>query len=180
MKQIRNEFAEYYYLTPQAEVFNAKTNRYIKADGNNYKLKTLAGSYRVITKKNLYKLVYNKVFCEDNIEDLKDEIWKVIDNTDGNYLVSNYGRVKSYCDYKAKIIKEQITSKGYIRVAIVQYGKKMNKYAHKLVAEAFLERPTDNKEYQVHHLDSQQRNNKASNLKYLSIEEHIKIHNERK
>lgn len=50
-------------------------------------------------------MVYNKEFCIDNIENLKDEEWKPIIETDGLYFVSNKGRIKSYHDYKAKILK---------------------------------------------------------------------------
>ena len=89
MKQIGHQFAEYYYLTTEAEVFNINTGKYLKADINTYKLKTTDGIYKSITKKSLYKLVYNTVFCKDYIENLEQEEWKIIEHTDSNYLISS-------------------------------------------------------------------------------------------
>ena len=109
MKQIKNGFKDYYYLTEKGEVYNAQSNKILKVDNRNaYKLKTIEEKDRSITKKSLYKLVYHKNLCEDDIKDLKGEVWKAIPNTDDKYYVSNKGRVKSLCGNKARIKVIQI------------------------------------------------------------------------
>ena len=62
------------------------------------------GKRKRISLKKLYRKVFNKEYCIDNIENLKNEIWKEIKATNGRYFISNYSRVKSYCRYKAIII----------------------------------------------------------------------------
>lgn len=39
--------------------------------------------------KQLYKMVFDKVFCIDNITNENGEIWREIENTDHKYFVSN-------------------------------------------------------------------------------------------
>lgn len=175
MKKIGNGFKEYYYLTEQADVYNANTDKILKADyENRYKLKTIEGKGKSITKKTLYKLVYNKILCEDNIKDLDNEVWKVIPQTDNKYYVSNKGRVKSYCGNKARILKSDNVSRKYKRVAIKVNNKVQHILTHKLVALCFLgEQPVDT---EIHHKDGNKKNNNADNLMYVTREEHIKLH----
>lgn len=175
MQQINNGFAEYYYITEKGEVINNNTNKILKSDSNCYSLLTINGKYKKISLKRLYKLVYNKVFCIDNIKDLDNEIWKEIKYTDGNYYVSNMGRIKSYTQYKAFIMQPCITNKGYYRLQIKQNGKIINKYIHRLVADAFLPMPASI-EYCLHHKDFNKLNNKVDNLIWLSPKEHAKVH----
>ena len=72
--------------------------------------------------KTLYKLVYNEIYCFDDIENLSGEQWKLIDNTNGIYYISNKGRVKSKAGYKARLLKPSITSHGYYRLDIMIDG----------------------------------------------------------
>ena len=81
-------------------------------------------------------MVYNKVFCIDNITNQDGEIWREIENTDQKYFVSDKGRIKSYWKYEAILLKPTITPKGYERLQIVQDGITLNKYVHCLVASA--------------------------------------------
>lgn len=71
-------------------------NRYYIVDDN--------GKPQRITQKELYRKVYNKEFSIDNIVNLPCEEWKEILNTDGKYMISNCGRVKSLCGYTTKIL----------------------------------------------------------------------------
>ena len=100
MKQIKNGYCDYYYLTNDGKVYNNITKKYLKLDKYNYRLMTKQGIAKKITLKELYKIVYNKIYCIDTVKSLENEIWKEIPNTQGNYYISNYGRVKSYCKYK--------------------------------------------------------------------------------
>ena len=84
-------------------------------------------------------MIYNKEFCIDNIESLKGEIWKEIEETNGRYYCSNMGRIKSYCNYNAIIMKITITDKNYEKVQIIKNGISYNKFVHCLVATCFSE-----------------------------------------
>ena len=106
MKQINNNFAEYYYLTKEGKIYNSNTNKYLKEnDKRVYKLKNKNGIYKAITLRKLYKLVYKVNFCIDKIENLENEEWKAIEGTEQLYYVSNKGRIKSYYYYTAELIK---------------------------------------------------------------------------
>lgn len=176
MKQVENGFASYYYLDKQGNLFNMKNNSKVKAYNNSYKIQTEEGKNKSISIKKLYYLVYNEVFITDEIEDLKGEIWKEIADTDGKFYVSNKGRVKSYCDYKAKILKPSITNKGYARLQIIKFGKILNKFVHTLVLETFKGQPPK-QDMEIHHKDLNKLNNCIENLEYLTIKEHIEKHN---
>ena len=178
MKQINNGFKEYYFLSVDGEVYNNKTKSYLKQRNHKYKLRTTDNNQKTISVKELYRIVYSKNFCKDNIVLLEDEIFKEIDNTDGKYLISNYGRVKSLMGYNAIILKPYITPNGYYRLQIIQDGEPTNWFIHSLVATSFLS-PPKSLNYQIHHKDFNSLNNKAENLEYLSPAEHRKKHNER-
>ena len=62
---------------------------------------------------------------------------------------------------------------------IIQNGTTIAKFIHVLVAQAFKEEcgTPESIDWQVHHKDYNTRNNKSSNLQYVSKGEHIKIHN---
>jgi hypothetical protein len=105
LKQINNGFDERYYLTEQGQVYNAETDKLLAGDRDDrYRLLLTNGKIKSITKGKLCELVYNKPLCEDDIKDLENEVWKVIPQTNNKYLVSNKGRVKSYCGKTAKIL----------------------------------------------------------------------------
>ena len=95
MKQVLNGFKQYYYLTDTAEIYNANSHRILTADNNRYRLLTQDNQYKSVSRKELYKLVYDKILCEDTIENLQGEEWKEIKGSDGLYHVSNKGRIKS-------------------------------------------------------------------------------------
>lgn len=172
MKQINNGFMDYYYLTDEGKVYNSNSKVYLKiSDGYKYKLKTLDNKFKTITLKKLYKLVFDKVFCIDDIEDLKDEEWKIIDNTNSLYLISSLGRIKSYQSYKAILLKPFDNKRGYLRVDIIEEGQRQTKLLHRLVAAAFLPMP-ESINYQLHHIDGNKYNNAAANLKWLTPAAH--------
>ena len=88
------------------------------------------------------------------------------------------GRIKSLRNYDAIILKPYSNQHGYLRVDIIQDGKRQSKLVHKLTAAAWLPMPAQI-DYQLHHKDFDKKNNAAANLEYLSAAEHAKKHSER-
>ena len=173
------DFAEYYFLDND-KIYNSKRKCYVKEVGEyRYKLKNNEGKYKSITLKEIYKRLFNKVFCKDNIELLDNEVFKEIKDSCGNYEVSNLGRIKSKVGNHAIILKPYITKYGYERLQLYIEGKRYNKYVHSLVASTWLE-PPQSLEYEIHHKDFNSLNNNVSNLEYLSKIQHYKKHEERR
>lgn len=100
------------------------------------------------------------------LEDLPGEVWKDIDGFDG-YLISNYGRVKSF-KYKVKILKPQLST-GYLRVNLWIVGKQKHFSVHVLVAQTFIPNPEDKP--QINHKDGCKLNNHVSNLEWATASE---------
>ena len=176
MKKVENGYSDYYYLTEDGKLYNSITKEYKEANKDNkLTLKTIKGSRKKIALKVLYQMVYNKPYCEDNICDLENEVWKEVDNTNGLYFVSNKGRIKSYKGYKAIIMTPYKTKGGYARVDIVQDGIRVSKLIHRLVAFAFLPF-RQSIDMELHHIDNNKENNCSDNLEWLTKVEHLKKH----
>lgn len=179
MKQIiGTEFEEYYYLLEDGTLYNSNTKHYLKEKQRCFRLKTKDGKQKKISLKKLYQLVYNRNFCVDKIENLPDEEWKEIEETDGLYYISNKGRVKSYAGYTAIILKPSVKTKAqqYERVQILIHGEQQQVAVHRLVAFSFLDTPKNIALYEVHHKDFDESNNDVNNLQWLTITEHRKLH----
>ena len=176
MKQVNNGYADYYYLLKDGSIYNAKDNNTVRPDTKHlYRLKTIDNKTKKVSLKKLYKLVYNDVYCIDRIDNLDDETWKEIDDTDGLYYISNKGRIKSFQGYEAIILKTFNNASGYARVDIIEEGKRQTKLVHRLVAAAFLPFPK-RLDMQLHHKDFNKSNNAADNLEWLTAAEHLKKH----
>lgn len=180
MRQINNGFKEYYYLTEEGEIYNARSRSYLKGKGGSYKLRAADDTSRYISISTLYELVYNKSFIQDDIDRLDGEIFQEIPGTEGKYLISNFGRCISYNQGRsARLLKPNCNrSGGYLRVCIKIDGSFKNKLIHQLVAQQFCEKP-EGSNLQIHHIDFDHSNNQASNLEYLSMSDHIAKHLER-
>lgn len=168
------------YYVDGDRIYNARTKRYINPIGKCvYKLKGTDNKYKNVTMKEIWKTIYNKNYCIDDIEKLDGEIFREIYGTNGKYYVSNLGRIKSCSGLNAIILKPTITAKGYERLQIYIDGVRYSKLVHTIVANEWLNKP-DRADYEVHHIDFNKLNNNASNLVWLSIPEHKKIHCERR
>jgi len=179
MKQINNGYADYYYLLRNGSLYNANTKKITQPNKEHiYVLRTTDNKRKKIALKTLYKLVYNETYCKDSITDLDNEHWKVIDDTEGLYYISDKGRVKSLQGYEAIILKNSYNNRGYARVDIIESGKRYTKLIHKLVAAAFLPLP-EKFDMQLHHKDFNKKNNAADNLEFLTAADHAKKHSER-
>ena len=116
---------------------------------------------------------------------MKKEYWKPVVEYEGLYMVSNWGRVKSFDTYrkgingsvrfyKGRILKPKTNTHGYFQVDLYKNGKKKIHLVHRLVAEAFIEIPEELKHLkgtrylQVNHKDENKQNNNVNNLEWCS------------
>ena len=111
------------------------------------------------------------------------EIWKDVRNYEGFYQISNKGNVKSvqrkvvYSDgrvfnYPEKILKPSPDTKGYLGVGLNRNGTAKPKRVHRLVAEAFLNKPEGL--MSVNHIDGVKTNNNLSNLEWVTYSENTR------
>ena len=88
------------------------------------------------------------------------EIWKPIADLPG-YSVSNNGRVKKDSTGQIMVLSQ---NGGYCRITI-------SKHVHRLVADAFIEKPEDKAKCWVDHIDGNRSNNNVSNLRWVTPSE---------
>lgn len=89
---------------------------------------------------------------------------------DSNYLVYSDGQV--YSKKVKRFLKGKIDNSGYQVYSLIINGKQKMLYAHRLVAETFLENPK-NLPY-VHHKDENRLNNNIENLEWISSQDNYK------
>lgn len=101
------------------------------------------------------------------------EEWKDIENYEGLYQVSNFGRVKSLkrnrkfkSIHEDTIKKQTNTNRGYLIVSLSKDGKKKNFYVHRLVAESFIAK-IENKN-DVNHINENKHDNMVKNLEWCT------------
>lgn len=105
------------------------------------------------------------------------EIWKDIKGYEGEYQISNLGRVKTLKKQigrkeAEKIMKPSTTYQGYSRITLIK-DKKPKMYAvHRLVAEAFIPN-TENKPI-VDHINGERGDNRVENLRWTTFSENSK------
>lgn len=93
-------------------------------------------------------------------------MWKDIKGFEGLYQVSDEGQIRRfYKNGKTKLVKGKDGSK-YYSVDLCKNGIKKSCNIHKLVAEAFLEKPKGYAE--VNHKDGNKKNNRLKNLEWVS------------
>ena len=107
-------------------------------------------------------------------ESLEKEVWKEIKDLDSRYFISTEGRVLSLCLDGYKLMQPFVCGDGYYYVDLRKNGKDIKCRIHRLVADAFLDNPEDKPV--VHHKDTNRKNNKVSNLEWLTDEEHAEVH----
>ena len=110
------------------------------------------------------------------------EYWKPIKGYEGLYMVSNWGRVKSFDRWvksrngsvrfcKGRILKPKKNKWGYLCINLYKNNIRKTYKVHRLVAEAFIDN-TDNLP-QVNHRDENKLNNNADNLEWCTHEYNI-------
>lgn len=108
---------------------------------------------------------------------MKKEYWKPVVGYEGLYMVSNWGRARSFDQWvkgkngsirfcKGRILKLSTNNQGYLLVTLYKNGKVKKFLVHRLVAEAFLPNPDNLPE--VNHKDENKLNNVVSNLEWCN------------
>ena len=111
---------------------------------------------------------------------MDSEFWKTIAEYSGYYEVSNYGRIRrlptiiryknnSTRNYPGKIIKQERTADGYLRVVLCKENIKTRFMVHRIVAKTFVLNPL-NKPY-INHKNSDRSDNRVENLEWCTQEE---------
>ena len=101
------------------------------------------------------------------------EIWKPVPDID-EYLISNYGRVKSLKCGRNKIMIGNINNKGYHAVSLHKNTKIHTRKVHTLVAMAFLGYKMNGKmDCVIDHIDHNKLNNHVDNLQIISNRENV-------
>lgn len=115
-----------------------------------------------LEKRRAFSPSFN--YCENN---LAGEIWKTFP-LDGNYTVSNLGRIK----YKGQIQKQKDEKTGYVTLS----DKSLRKdYIYNFVAYTFLGK-MEGDGMHVHHITNDGYYNTTENLVLLTKDEHSYVH----
>jgi hypothetical protein len=119
-----------------------------------------------------------KIYENLDINDLDREIWKYILDYEGDYQVSNVGRVKSLKFGKERILKQYKDGGSYFKVGLSKNGESRQKLVHRLVYETFKEKLEDG--YDAHHINEDEEDNYFENLKSEKHSKHIENHRKNK
>jgi len=94
---------------------------------------------------------------------MEEEIWKEIENYEGLYEVSSWGRVKGLRFGKEKILYSNVHRQGYLKVTLIKEKKRIHFFIHRLVAIAFIPNP-NNYPMVLHKVECYPSNNNVNNL----------------
>lgn len=114
--------------------------------------------------------------------DMPNEEWRFVKGYEWLYMVSNYGRVKrvdSVVNGKAgkprvvvgKIRKQRL-SFGYLKVNLSKNGFAIERFVHRLVAEAFIKK-VEGKDF-INHKFGIRHDNRVSQLEWVTASENVK------
>lgn len=107
-----------------------------------------------------------------SIEELPNELWRYVANTNNRYLISNKGRLLT-TGYKGgskpSIMKPAKDAKGYYRTMLLINGKFSTIKIHRIVAQTWIEN-NENK-IQVNHINFNRDDNRVENLEWVTPKE---------
>ena len=123
-----------------------------------------------------------------HVPNLEGEVWRDIEGLEGLYAVSNLGRVKSLdrvlphkmhgtWHIRERLMKLSLTGPGdkdhkYVNATLnAGRGKTVSVRVHRAVAIAFIPNPENKPE--VNHIDGNKKNNRASNLEWVTPQENV-------
>lgn len=101
-----------------------------------------------------------------SLEDLPGEVWDEIPGYKGDYLISQYSRVKSLIKKNPKILKQSFSSGKYKVVLIGKYGRLISEDVGRLCAKVHNRLPEQNEV--IEYKDGDKLNNRADNLRWIT------------
>jgi len=99
---------------------------------------------------------------ESVVVGFEDEEWRPVVGFP-RYEVSSFGRFRNR--WTGQYLVGTVAHNGYVHIGLIRNGKQEPKLAHRLVAETFLERPS-NRHVDVNHKDKVRTNNRLSNIEW--------------
>ena len=112
--------------------------------------------------------IYADVYLDDkavNVSDLlQDECWRDLQDYEGFYKISSYGRIKSV--KRKKMLALPPNSDGYLTAHLCKNGYAESRLVHTLVAKTFLFNPFGYTS--VNHKDLNRSNNNVNNLEWCT------------
>lgn len=114
---------------------------------------------------------------------MNKEIWKPILGYEGLYEISNLSNIRSLCNkwgnrLKPRLVKQQLTKKGYMRVPLNKNSKHKQYMVHRLVYEAFNGKIDENME--INHIDYNRTNNNINNLQVMTHTDNVRYSKSKK
>ena len=121
-----------------------------------------------------------------HVPDLPGEEWRDVLGFEGQYAVSNMGRIKSLDrilpheehgtrHIRERLLKQKASGPGenhYFGVMLhTGHGKMVHRRIHRMVAETFL--PNPDSKNQINHIDGNKANNALSNLEWCTSKENM-------
>lgn len=186
ISSIHQNVKDSYFIVDDIEqnnirVYNKKTGRnlYINQELEVNLIKK-DGKPQKFSVNRLCIAAFGHPYYKFNADVLEGEVFKTIEGTNEEYLVSNYGRIASLKGKNTQIMLNYIQNKGYCYIKIKQNGYRRNLSIARLVAKAFVEIPKGYTidELQIHHKDLNRLNNRSDNLIWLTPKQHHQIHDE--
>lgn len=101
------------------------------------------------------------------------ETWRDVKGYEGDYQISDLGRVKSLKFGREKILKQSLTKIGYFKVNLHKNKTRNTCVVHVLVAVAFLNHKPDGHKIVIDHIDNDKLNNCIDNLQLITQRENI-------
>lgn len=111
----------------------------------------------------------------------KEEIWKDIKGYEGRYQVSNLGRARSLDwvqpsgrKHKGVLLQPAPEKDGYMLITLhKEGGGQKTPKIHRLVAEAFIPKETDDSKNQINHKNEVKSDNRVDNLEWVTPAENV-------
>lgn len=100
------------------------------------------------------------------------ETWKDIVGYDGDYQVSDLGRIKSWKGRFPIILKPKDNGIGYFQVELRKNNKRKMFYVQQLVARHFIDNPEDKPV--VNHRNKDRSDNRVNSLEWMTYAENVK------